>query len=264
MNQIHQNAIIEDGAKLGKNVKVEAFAFISKDAIIGDNVLIKQGARIIGKTQIGDDSIIYSYAVLGEIPQDISYQDGDFTALKIGKNARIREFCTINSGSNKGDGYTIIGDNAFIMAYVHIAHDCRVGNNVIFANCATLAGHVEVGDYTVIGGLSAIHQFVKIGESCMIGGTSGVAQDIMPFCLAEGRRASVRSLNLIGIRRRFSKAQVENLNNAFREFYNANTDLKELATDIKNKTNDMNVVKMCNFILNTKRGIKFERGKEND
>lgn len=261
MSSIHQNAIVEDGAKLGQNVTVEAFAFVSKNAVIGDNVVIKQGARIIGKTEIGDDSRIYSYAVLGDIPQDISYKVGDFTALKIGKRATIREFCTINSGSSKGDGYTIIGDDAFIMSYVHIAHDCRVGNGVIFANCATLAGHVEVGDFTVIGGLSAVHQFVKIGESCMIGGTSGIAQDIVPFCLAEGRRASVRSLNLIGIRRRFSKEQVENLNSAFRELYGANSDLKEVAKKIKENSNDENVIKMCDFIINTKRGIKFEKGK---
>lgn len=261
MNYIHPNAIVEDGAKLGENVKIEAFAFVSKDAVIGNNVLIKQGARILGKTEIGDDSKIFSYAVLGDIPQDISYKEGDFTALKIGKRATIREFCTINSGSSKGDGYTLVGDDAFIMAYVHIAHDCRVGSNVIFANCATLAGHVEVGDYAVIGGLSAVHQFVRIGEHCMIGGTSGIAQDIVPFCLAEGRRASVRSLNLIGLRRRFSKAEIENLNNTFRKFYNANSDLKILAQEIKENSDDKNVIAMCDFIIKTKRGIKFEKGK---
>ena len=142
MKNIHQTAVVEDGARIGEDVKIEAYAFVSKDAVLGDNVTIKQGARVIGNTQIGDNSKIFSYAIVGDIPQDISYHDEENTGVIIGKNATIREFCTINSGTHKGDGLTRIGENAFIMAYCHIAHDCLIGNNIILANNATLAGHV--------------------------------------------------------------------------------------------------------------------------
>ena len=189
MKNIHQTAVVEDGARIGEDVKIEAYAFVSKDAVLGDNVTIKQGARVIGNTQIGDNSKIFSYAIVGDIPQDISYHDEENTGVIIGKNATIREFCTINSGTHKGDGLTRIGENAFIMAYCHIAHDCLIGNNIILANNATLAGHVELGDYAVVGGLTPIHQFVKVGESCMIAGASALSQDVVPFCLAEGNRA---------------------------------------------------------------------------
>jgi len=172
MKNIHQTAVIEDGAIIGDDANIEAYAFVSKDAVLGNNVTIKQGARVLGKTKIGDNSRVFSYAIVGDIPQDISYKDEVDTGVIIGEHATIREFCTINSGTHKGDGITRIGDNAFIMAYSHIAHDCIIGNNVILANNATLAGHVELGDYAVVGGLTPIHQFVRVGESCMVAGAS--------------------------------------------------------------------------------------------
>lgn len=259
---IHKTAIIEDGATIGENVKIEAYAFISSKAKIGANSVIKQGARVVGDTTIGENSKIFSYAVVGEIPQDMSFQDGEKTGLIIGKNATIHEFCTINSGSHKGDGFTRVGDNAFIMAYCHIAHDCSLGNNVILANNATLAGHVELGDYAVIGGLTPVHQFVKIGQSCMIAGASALSQDIPPFCLAEGNRAYVRGLNLIGIRRRFDKEKVESINKAYKFIFNQGVSIKEQAEILLSQTTDENVKDMCVFIINTKRGIPLNKGKE--
>ncbi|MSN95678.1 acyl-ACP--UDP-N-acetylglucosamine O-acyltransferase [Campylobacter sp. FMV-PI01] len=258
---IHKTAIIENGANLGENVTVEAYAFISKDSKIGKNSIIKQGARIIGDTTIGDNSKIFSYAILGEIPQDMSFKDGEKTGLIIGENATIHEFCTINSGSHKGDGFTRIGSNAFIMAYSHIAHDCILGNNIIMANNATLAGHVEIGDYAVIGGLTPVHQFVKIGESCMIAGASALSQDIPPFCLAEGNRAYVRGLNLVGLRRRFDKDEVEIINKAYKFIFNQGVSIKEQAQILLDQTSNLNVKKMCKFIINTKRGIPLSKGK---
>lgn len=259
---IDSRAIVEDGANLGENVIVEAYAFVSKDAKIGANSVIKQGARIIGDTTIGENSKIFSYAIVGEIPQDMSFKDGEKTGLIIGKNATIHEFCTISSGSHKGDGFTRIGDNAFIMAYSHIAHDCNVGNNVILANNATLAGHVEMGDFSVIGGLTPVHQFVKIGESCMIAGASALSQDIPPFCLAEGNRAYVRGLNLIGLRRRFDKDKVEIINKAYKFIFNQGVSIKDQAQILLNETADESVKNMCEFIINTKRGIPLNKGKE--
>lgn len=259
---IQKTAIIEDGATLGKNVTIEDYAFISKDAKIGDNSIIKQGARIIGDTTIGANSKVFSYAIVGEIPQDMSFEDGEKTGLIIGDNATIHEFCTISSGSHKGDGYTRIGNNAFIMAYCHIAHDCIVGNNVILANNAALAGHVELGDYSVIGGLTPVHQFVKIGESCMIAGASALSQDIPHFCLAEGNRAYIRGLNLIGLRRRFEKDEVEIINKAYKFIFNQGVSIKDQVEILLNQTSNENVKKMCEFIANTKRGIPLNKGKD--
>lgn len=262
MKNIHQTAVVENGAIIGDDCIVEAYAYVSKDAVLGNNVTVKQGARVLGKTKIGDNSRIFSYAIVGDIPQDISYQAQSDTGVIIGKNATIREFCTINSGTHKGDGLTKIGDNAFIMAYCHIAHDCILGNDIILANNATLAGHVEIGDFAVVGGLTPIHQFVKIGESCMIAGASALSQDVVPFCLAEGNRAYIRSLNLVGIRRRFDKEQVESLVSAYRFLFNQGISIKEQSEILLTKTKDENVKKMCEFILNTKRGIPLAKGRD--
>ncbi|PSM52206.1 UDP-N-acetylglucosamine acyltransferase [Campylobacter blaseri] len=258
---IHNTAIVEDGAILEDGVIVEQFAFISKDAKIGKNSIIKQGSRVVGNTTIGENSKIFSYAIVGEIPQDMSFVNGEKTGLIIGKNAVIHEFCTINSGSHKGDGFTRIGDNAFIMAYCHIAHDCIVGNNIILANNATLAGHVELGDFTVVGGLTPIHQFVKVGQSAMIAGASALSQDIPPFCLAEGNRAYIRGLNLVGIRRRFPKDEVEIINKAYKFIFNQGENIKEQAEILLKNSDNLNVKDMCEFIINTKRGIPLKKGK---
>lgn len=262
MSLIHKTAIVEEGALIGQDVVIEPYAYISGKAKIGDGCLIKQGARIIGDTTIGKYGKIFSYAVIGEIPQDMSFKKNEKTGLVIGDRATIHEFCTINSGSHKGDGFTRIGDDAFIMAYCHIAHDCIVGNNVILANNATLAGHVELGDFAVIGGLTPVHQFVKIGESCMIAGASALSQDVVPFCLAEGNRAYIRGLNLVGIRRRFGKEQVETINKAFKFLFKMGNSLKEQAEILLSQTDDVYVKKMCDFIINTKRGIPLDKGRD--
>ena len=261
MSKIHHTAIVEDGAVLGDDVIIEPYAFISAQAKIGSGTLIKQGARIIGDTTIGENSKIFSYAIVGDIPQDISFEVGEKTGLIIGKNAKIHEFCTISSGSHKGDGFTRIGDNIFMMAYCHVAHDCILGDNIILANSATLAGHVQMGDYAVIGGLTPVHQFVKIGESCMIAGASALGQDIVPFCLAEGNRAYIRGLNLTGIRRRFDRDTVEIINKAYKFLFNQGVGLKEQAEILINETDNEHVKKMCDFILNTKRGIPLDKGR---
>ena len=262
MRNIHPQAVVEDGAKIGEDVTIEAYAYVGKDAVLGDGVLVKQGARIVGDTHIGEGGKIYSYAIVGDIPQDVSYRAEENTGVRIGKNATIREFCTINSGTHKGDGITRIGDNAFIMAYCHVAHDCVVGNNVILANNATLAGHVELGDYSVVGGMTPIHQFVRVGESCMIAGASALSQDVVPFCLAEGNRAYIRSLNLVGIRRRFDKDAVEEINRAYKFLFRKSGDLKAAASELLKSAANEQVRKMCEFILSTKRGIPLAKGRE--
>ncbi len=264
MSHISPLAIIEPGAKIGSNCTIEPFAFVSSVATLNDNCVIKQGARILGNTTIGANSVIYSYAIVGDIPQDISYKKEDAGGLIIGERAVIREFATINSGTQKGDGYTRIGDDAFIMAYCHIAHDCTLENNIILANNVTLAGHVNIGSHTVVGGLTPIHQFVSIGESCMIAGASALSQDIPPFCLAEGNRAVIRGLNVVGLRRRFDKDIIDEINRAYKFIFRHKEGVKKGAEELLKSGDGDYAKKMCEFILNTKRGIPFEKKIKGD
>ena len=258
-------AVIENGAIIGKNTVIEPFAYIGSNVKIGENCIIKSGARILGNTTVGDNCKIFSYAILGDIPQDISYKSGDFSALIVGDNTTIREFCTINCGTQKGDGYTRVGKNNFIMAYVHIAHDCTLADNIILANGVTLAGHVEVGSFSVIGGLTPVHQFVKIGDYCMLGGASALSQDLPHYCLAEGNRAYVRSLNLVGLRRHLERDVINELSEAFFFiFRNKSGLISDKAKELYEKSNSPEVAKLCSFILNTKRGIPTKEDKNNE
>lgn len=255
---ISNRAIIEDGAKIGKNVRIEANVFISKEAEIGDNTHIMQGACIYGKTKIGKNNQIFSYAVVGSIPQDLKFH-GEDVELIIGDNNKIREFCLINPGTEGGGRITSIGSNNLLMGYVHVAHDCKIGNSCILANAATLAGHVELGDGVVIGGMTPIHQFVKIGDFAMIAGASAVSQDIPPFCLAEGNRAVIKGLNLVGLRRKFDRESIDNLKRAYKELFLSGKPLQDIAKNLYENSEDENVKKLAKFILETKRGIPFRK-----
>jgi UDP-N-acetylglucosamine acyltransferase len=253
---ISDRAIIENGAKIGKNVKIEANVFIGSEAEIGDNCEIKYGACIYGKTKIGANTKIFSYAVVGSQPQDMKYA-GEDVELIIGKNNVIREFCLFNPGTKGGGGKTVIGDNNFFMGYVHIAHDCIIGNNCILANAATLAGHVELGDNVVIGGMTPIHQFVKIGDYAMIAGGSAVSQDIPPYCLAEGNRAVLKGLNLVGLRRKLGRETVDVLKKAYKELFQSGKPLQEIAAKLYKSSDNEYVKNLTKFVMETKRGIPF-------
>lgn len=261
MNKISPLAIIENGAKIGKDVEIAPYSFISSKATIGDGTKIGLYTTVYGKTTIGKNCNIFSHAVIGSIPQDLKY-DGEEVELIIGDNNTIREFTLLNPGTKIGGGKTIIGSNNLIMGYVHIGHDARIGSHCILANGVTLAGHVQIDDYTVIGGLTPIHQFVHIGEGSMIGGASAISQDIPPFCLAEGNRALVKGLNIVGIRRRFDKETIEAIKNAYKTLFRSKKGIKESASEILSLTTNSEVKKMCNFILETKRGIPYERIKD--
>jgi len=264
MATIHPTAIVESGAKLAQNVEVGPYAFISGDAVLKDGVKIHQGAQICGVTTLDEGVEVCQYAIIGTPPQDLGYKPEDDVRVEIGKNSVIREFVTINAGTKKGGGLTRIGKDCFIMIYCHIGHDCQVGDGVIMANNATLAGHVSIGSYTVIGGMTPIHQFVKVGEGCMIGGASAISQDIPPFCLAEGNRAVVRGLNLVGMRRRFDRDIIKEIKHAYRLLFRSKEGLKEQAKILANKSDCPQVQQMCQFILNTKRGIPYERVENNE
>ncbi len=257
MSNISPQAIIEEGAIIGKDVEIGPFCFISSEASIGDGTTIAQGACIYGKTTIGKHNEIFSYAVLGSIPQDLKF-GGEEVELIIGDYNKIREFTLFNPGTKGGGGKTIIGNQNLFMGYVHIGHDVIVGNHCILANAATLAGHVEMGDYAVIGGMTPIHQFVRIGDFAMIAGASALSQDVPPYCMAEGNRAVIRGLNLTGLRRHVERSDIDALKAAYRDLFDSGRPLKEIATELAESSNHY-VHTLCNFILKTKRGIPFER-----
>lgn len=265
MSNIHKTAIIEDGAILGDNVSIGAYSIIGKDVKIGDNTTIASHTLITGKTTIGKNNQIFSHASLGSFPQDLKFNQEDDVELIIGDKNIIREFTLFNPGTITGHSKTVIGNNNLFMGYTHIAHDCIIGNNSIFANGVTLAGHVECEDFVVIGGLTPIHQFCKIGTQVMVGGASAVAQDIPPFCLAEGNKATIKGLNLVGLRRRLeNREDIDALKNAYRLLFNMGNPLQDIAKELYETSENSYVKVLANFVLNTKRGIPFNRKSENE
>ena len=253
--QIHSSAIVSPKAKLADSVMVGPFS------VIGDNVSIdadtKIGAHCVieGNTVIGKGCEIFTGAVLGSRPQDLKFK-GEKVFLVLGNNNIIREYCTLNPGTGEG-GKTLIGDSNLLMAYSHIAHDCKVGNNCVLANNATLAGHVTIEDKAVIGGIVAIHQFVRIGMLSIIGGCSKVVQDIPPFSTCDGHPARVFGLNLIGLRRqKVSSASIKQIDQAFRVFFNSGLSVKhalEKAEKELQKTAEISY--LINFIKSSERGL---------
>ena len=258
MSNIHPTAIIEDGAKIGDNVTIGAYSYIGSNVTIGDNTSVGTHTLIEGITTIGKHNQIFSHATVGSIPQDLKYA-GERVELIIGDYNRIREYTLINPGTIGGGSVTKIGSQNLLMGYVHLGHDVIMGDNCILANGATLAGHVELGNNVVIGGLTPIHQFVHIGDYAMIAGASALSQDIPPFCLAEGNRAILRGLNLTGLRRHISREEIDQLKSAYRELFEQGKPLQDTAQQILESTSSEIVKNLVNFIINSKRGIPFER-----
>jgi len=216
---IHKTAIINDGAQIANNVEIGAFCVIGANVKIGEGTILKSHVVIDGDTTIGKNNIIYPFATIGLVPQDLKFV-GEKSQLIIGDNNTIREHVTIHLGTKDGGMITKIGNNCLLMVGVHVAHDCLVGNHVILANNATLAGHVQVGDNVVIGGLSAVHQFVRIGSGAMIGGMSGVESDVIPFGLVMGERAHLAGLNLVGMKRQnISRDEIHALRNFYKQVF---------------------------------------------
>lgn len=263
MSLIHPTAVIEDGAILGKNVSVGPFVYIASRVTVGDNTSIASHTVIEGKTTIGKNNRIFSHSAVGTIPQDLKF-NGEDVELIIGDNNTIREFTLINPGTKGGGSVTKIGNGNLLMGYVHLGHDVILGDNCILANGATLAGHVELGNNVVIGGLTPIHQFVHIGDYAMIGGASALAQDVPPFCLAEGNRAALRGLNLTGLRRSMERDDINALKAAYRELFEQGNPLQEVAQNIFENTSSDKVKMLCKFIIASKRGIPFTRLKNNE
>lgn len=197
---IHPLAVVEPGAEIGSGVRIGPFCHVGPDVVLGDNVELVSHVVVTGATTLGPGTRVFPQATLGGLPQNLKHKGGR-TTLVIGKNTIIREGVTMHVGSDTSTGATTVGDNGFFMAYVHVAHDCVIGNNVTMANNATLAGHCEIGDNVTIGGLTAVHQFARIGNNAFLGGCSAVPGDVIPFGLAFGNLAKLRGLNVVGMRR---------------------------------------------------------------
>ena len=216
---IHPTAIIDPAARLGADVAIGPFCTVGPDVTLGDGVELISHAVVAGRTTIGDGTRIFPFASIGHEPQDKKYR-GEPSELRIGCRNVIREHVTMNPGTEGGGMLTSVGDDGLFMVGAHVAHDCHVGNRVILANNATLAGHITVEDHAILGGMCAIQQFVRIGESAMIGGMTGVEQDVIPFGLVAGERGSLMGLNLIGLKRRgFDRDAINALRAVFRDLF---------------------------------------------
>jgi UDP-N-acetylglucosamine acyltransferase len=258
MGNIHPTAIIEDGAKIGENVTIGAYSYVGKNVTIGDGTIIDTHTLIEGYTTIGKNNHIFSHATIGSIPQDLKY-NGEKSELIIGDNNKIREYTLLNPGTEGGGMVTKVGSNNLLMGYVHLGHDVIMGDNCILANGATLAGHVELGNYVVIGGLTPVHQFVHIGDFAMVAGASALSQDVPPYCLAQGNHAILRGLNLTGLRRHTNRAEIDNLKVAYRELFEQGNPLQDTAKKLFESSESDLVKNLANFIIDSKRGIPFER-----
>lgn len=230
---IHPTAIVYPGAELAEGVEIGPYAIIGKNVQIGRGTKIGPHSVIDGWTAIGEENQIFHMASVGGIPQDLKYR-GEETWLRIGNRNIIREFTTLQPGTVTGIGQTVIGDGNLFMAYCHVAHDCVVGNRVIMANGSTLAGHVEVEDFAILGGLSAVHQFTRVGASAMLSGGAMVGQDVLPYTIASGNRATSAGLNTTGLKRRgFSAEIITDIKKAYRLVIRSGLRLEEALERIR-------------------------------
>ena len=249
---IHSTAIIDPKAKIGNNVKIGPFSIVGPNVEIGDNTIIQSHVSILAKTIIGKGNKIYPFVSINE-PQDLKYK-GESTDLIIGDNNKIREYVTINPGTDGGGGKTVIGNNCLFMVSSHIAHDCKLGNNIIVANNVAIAGHAIIDDNVVIGGNSAVQQFVRIGKMAMIGGMTGVLHDVIPYGLSMGNRNSLQGLNLIGLRRaKFDNKDILTLSDAYKQIF-ATKNLTENLNNLNDSFKDNPLVKeILEFITKDKK-----------
>lgn len=260
-SRIHPSAIIDPAAELDSSVSVGAYTLIGPHVRIAAGTTVGPHCVIEGRTTIGADNKIFQFNSIGAIPQDMKYA-GEPTELVIGERNSIREFCTLNLGTAQDEGVTRIGSDNLLMAYVHIAHDVRLGSHIVLANNATLAGHVQVGDWATVGGLSGVHQFVKIGAHAMIGFQGHVAQDVPPFMTVDGNPLAARAINVVGLRRRgFSAERIAVIKQIHKLLYRSALTFEQSQTEIAalrgqgGEGADEDVTLMLDFLAAATRGI---------
>ncbi len=254
--KIHKTALVSDKAEIGTGVEIGPYSIIGDDVQIGNDTIVGPHVVIEGATRIGERCRIFPFCSVGAIPQDLKFKD-DRTEVIIGNDNTFRECVTINRGTTGGGGRTVLGNNNFLMAYSHVAHDCQIGNQVIIANSASLAGHIHIEDCAILGGLVGVHQFVHIGSYAMIGGLTGVSKDVPPYMMAVGERAKLYGINLKGLKRRgFSAQAISELKAAYRIIFRSGLALNAAFEKIaEEQLACAEVQHLVAFIKNSERGI---------
>jgi len=253
---IHPTAIISPDAQLAEGVEVGPYSIIGDDVKIGKNTIIGPHTVIDNYTHIGEGCHIFQFCSIGAPPQDLKF-GGEKTRVIIGNFNTIREFVTIHRATSADIGATIIGDHNLIMAYVHVAHNCKLGNNIVMVNAAALAGHIHIEDHAIIGGLTGIHQFCRLGAHCMIGGVSAVVKDVPPYCIVQGNHAKLFGLNLVGLKRRdFSENTIKAIKDAYRIIFRSNLLLEAALKKAQDEVEDIPEVRhFIQFIKESERGV---------
>tara|TARA_R110002110_G_scaffold374256_2_gene584078 strand:- start:360 stop:1142 length:783 start_codon:yes stop_codon:yes gene_type:complete len=249
MSGIHPSAVIEDGAVIGDGCRIGPFCLVGPQVVLGANVVLKSHVVVTGDTHIGDDTVVFPFAVIGEIPQDLKF-GGEKTALRVGKRNRIREHVTMNVGTAGGGGVTRVGDDGLFMAGCHIAHDAQIGDRVVVVNSSAIAGHCVIEDDVIIGGLSGIHQRVRVGRGAIIGALSMVTNDVVPHGLVMGPRGTLDGLNLVGLKRKgVARADITALRAAFQTLKDGEGTFQDRAQRLADESESAYVQQMVGFIL---------------
>jgi len=251
MTEIHPTAIVEDGAEIGAGVRIGPYCVIGREVRIGDGCVLHSHVVMAGRTSVGADCQIYPFASLGHPPQHLKYR-GEKNGLVIGERNVIREYVTMNPGTEPEERMTRVGSDSYYMIGAHIGHDCVVGDHVVFANNATLGGHVTIGDHVIIGGLAAVHQMCRVGRCAIIGGVSGVRGDVIPYGMAVGDVSWLNGLNLIGLQRRgFSREEIHGMRKAYRMLFADNGSFAQRVDRVSQEFADSAPVQeIINFIRN--------------
>ena len=246
---IHPSAVIEEGARIGNGCVIGPFCHVGPNVILHDNVTLKSHVVVTGHTTIGSDTVVFPFASLGEIPQDLKFK-GEETSLVIGQRNRIREHVTMNTGTHGGGGVTIVGDDCLFMAGCHVAHDVHIGNRVILVNSAAVAGHCILEDDVIIGGLSGIHQFVRIGHGAIIGAVTMVTNDVIPFGLVQAPRGELDGLNLVGLKRKgVARADITALRAAFQMMAQGEGTFNDRVKRMGEETDSAYVKQIVDFVM---------------
>jgi len=246
---IHPSAVIEEGAHIGNGCVIGPFCHVGPNVILHDNVTLKSHVVVTGHTTIGSDTVVFPFASLGEIPQDLKFK-GEETRLVIGQRNRIREHVTMNTGTQGGGGVTIVGDDCLFMAGCHVAHDVHIGNRVILVNSAAVAGHCILEDDVIIGGLSGIHQFVRIGHGAIVGAVTMVTNDVIPFGLVQAPRGELDGLNLVGLKRKgVARADITALRAAFQMMAQGEGTFNDRVKRMGEETDSVYVKQIVDFVM---------------
>lgn len=247
--RIHPSAVIEEGAVIGAGCEVGPFSVIGPEVVLQDRVVVKSHAVVTGWTEVGEESVIFPFATVGEVPQDLKYK-GEKTRLVIGKRCRIREAATLNIGTEGGGGVTRLGDDVLVMTGAHVGHDAQIGNRVILVNHVAIAGHCVLGDDVIVGGLSGVHQFVRIGQGAIIGAVTMVTNDVIPYGLVQAPRGELDGLNLVGLKRRgVERGEITALRAAYQMLAQGEGTFLDRARKLSEETDSAYVREVTEFVL---------------